>query len=64
LCANEKRNNNSTDAQRAVADRGTSTARRAIAIGAKEPAERIDDPIGLQIAAVIHERGSRFAWRL
>jgi hypothetical protein len=64
LCANEKRNNNSTDAQRAVADRGTSTARRAIAIGAKEPTKRIEDPVGLQIAAVIHQWGSWFTWRL
>ena len=59
LCANEHGHNNCTDAQGAVANCGTSAARRAISVCAKEATKCIKNAVRLQIAAVIHEWGSR-----
>jgi hypothetical protein len=64
LCANEESYNDGTDAECAVADRGASAPHCAITIGAEESAQGVDNPVGLQIAAVIEERGSRLAWRI
>jgi hypothetical protein len=64
LCANEEGDNDCTNAQGAVTDRGASATRCAIAIRTKESPERIDDPVGLEVPAVIHEGGSRITWRL
>ena len=60
LCANEQGDNDRADAQCAVANRRTSTTSGTISVCTKKATERINDSVGLQISAVIHERGSRF----